>query len=407
MDTPLHTGRSKRASLTLLLISEVAAMSAWFATTASLADLTARAALSHFQQALLTSSVQAGFVAGTLASALLVLADRFDTRRLFSISAFTAALANLAMLAFEPASLAVPFLRFITGMCMAGVYPVGMKLASSWAKGDLGLLIGLLVAALTIGSASPHAIAVFGGVGWQWPIAAAAFGCLAASILILFAKTGPNVAPTQHFQFDVALTALRDRSLRCANLGYFGHMWELYAMWAWIGVFLAASFTERYGSTPPLDARFAAFLVVGVGALGALGGGLLADRMGRTFVTIASMLVSGSCAMLIGFTYGGPAALTLAVALLWGVTIVSDSAQFSAAVAELSNKCFVGTMLTVQTCIGYLITLASIHLMPYVVDAIGWHFAFSVLAVGPFLGAAAMAGLRRSPEAYVMAGGRR
>lgn len=397
-------GMTRRAgrgfSLAVLLISEVAAMSTWFATTASLPAIRAQAALSPFHEALLTSSVQGGFVAGTLSSALLSLPDRFDLRRLFSAGAGVAALANVAILFFEPGSAAVPVLRFVTGACMAAVYPVGMKLAATWAAGDLGLLVGLLVAALTLGSAFPHLVAVAGGLDWRWPIAAAAAGALLAAGLIRLAELGPNLPAAAPLRPENALQAWRNRGVRLANLGYLGHMWELYAMWAWIGAFLAASFRVRYGAAPPVNAELAAFAVVAVGALGALGSGWAADRYGRAIVTIVAMAVSGLCAACIGLLFGGPAWPLLVVSLVWGVAVIADSAQFSAAVAELSEKSLVGTMLTVQTCMGFLLTLVSIQLIPVVVDWVGWDHAFMMLAVGPFLGIVAMARLRRSAAAH-------
>jgi len=222
----------KAASLTLLLVSEVAAMAAWFATTASLAAINRHWTLSPFNAALLTSSVQGGFVVGTAISALFSMADRFDLRRLFSIAAMVAGVANLAILGFEPTSPAVPLLRFVTGFCLAGVYPVGMKLAATWAKGDLGLLIGLLVGALTFGSALPHLVAAAGGLDWRMPVVGAAVGALAASVLIRFAGIGPLHTKAPKLRLANALDAWRNRSVRLANLGYLGHMWELYAMWA-------------------------------------------------------------------------------------------------------------------------------------------------------------------------------
>ena len=409
MTAPATAARTdgKAFSLAILVVAEVAAMATWFATTASLGAIRAQWSLSPFQEALLTSSVQAGFVAGTLLSALLSLADRADLRTLFSVSALVAALANGAILLFEPTHPAVPLLRFLTGMCMAGVYPVGMKLAATWAKGDLGLLIGMLVAALTLGSASPHAMAAVGGLDWRAPVAGAAVSALAAAMLIRFAKIGPNHAKAPPLRLSNALDAFRRPALRLANLGYFGHMWELYAMWAWIGAFFAASFAARYGDAPPLDPRLATFCVVAIGAVGALGGGFAADRLGRTFVTALSMAVSGLCAAGIGFLFGASIWLVLPLALVWGVTVISDSAQFSAAVTELSDRSLIGTMLTVQTCVGFLITLVSIHLLPYAVDAFGWRFAFLILAIGPFLGVLAMLRLRLRPDAGSMAGGRR
>jgi MFS family permease len=203
------------------------------------------------------------------------------------------------------------------------------------------------------------------------------------------------------------LEAWRRKPVRLANLGYFGHMWELYAMWSWIGAFVAASLSLRYGDASPVNAEVATFGIIAVGSAGAFLGGWAADRFGRTMVTSLAMLVSGACAILIGFSFGGPAAVMIAIGVVWGISIIADSAQFSAAVAELSEASLRGTMLTIQTSVGFLLTLVSIHLIPYAVDLLGWRYAFSLLAAGPLLGTVSMLLLRRAPESLVMAGGRR
>ncbi len=382
-------------------------MAAWFATTASLAAIRQHWTLGPFHAALLTSSVQAGFVVGTAGSALLSLADRFDLRKLFSIAAAIAGAANLAILCFAPTDAAVPLLRFLTGICMAGVYPVGMKLAATWAAGDLGLLIGLLVAALTLGSASPYLIAAAGGLDWRLPVLGAAVAALFAAVVIRFAAIGPALAKAPPLRPANALEAWRNRPVRLANLGYLGHMWELYAMWAWIGSFLAASLHARYGDAPPIPATLATFAIVAAGGIGAMAAGWAADRLGRTVVTMTAMLISGACALGIGFLFGGALWPLLLVGLVWGVAVVADSAQFSAAITELSDRDLIGTMLTVQTCLGFLLTMASIQLLPWVEAMVGWRYAFASLAVGPALGVLAMARLRARPEARRLAGGRR
>ncbi len=401
-------GRSsaRTRSLVFLLLAQVAAMTTWFATTASLTAIRQGWTLTPFHEGLLTSSVQAGFVAGTLTSALLSAADRYDLRVLFAASATIAGISNLAIALCQPTDLAIPVLRFATGFCLAGVYPVGMKIASTWAKGDLGLLIGLLVGAVTLGSAAPHLFAT-AGLDWRLPALVAGACAILGAILIRWAGIGPNHGPAPPFRLANAFDAFKSPPLRLANFGYFGHMWELYAMWAWIGSFLAASFALRYGNAPPVSAGFVTFLIVASGALGCLLGGWAADRIGRTAVTIGSLAVSGACALVMGFAFGGPAWIIVVIGIVWGITIVSDSAQFSASVTELSDRSLVGTMLTVQTCIGFLLTLLTIHLMPYAVAAMGWTYAFTILAIGPAFGIWAMARLRAHPDAVRLAGGRR
>jgi MFS family permease len=397
---------TRRRSLVLLLLAQVAAMTTWFATTASLAAMRQGWTLTPFQEGLMTSSVQAGFVGGTLTSALLSAADRYDPRTLFMTAAAIAGGACLLIVFFAPTDIAVPLLRFATGFCLAGVYPVGMKIAATWAKGDLGLLIGMLVGAVTLGSAMPHLFVPL-GLDWRVPCIVAGVCAVAGALLIRRVDIGPNRASAPPFRLANAAEAFRRRPLRLANLGYFGHMWELYAMWAWIGSFLAASLALRYGPAPPIGASVATFLVIASGAIGCLVGGWAADRVGRTAVTIASLAVSGACALVVGLAFGGPAWLVLLIGIIWGITVVSDSAQFSASVTELSDRTLVGTMLTVQTCIGFLLTLVTIHAMPHVVAGLGWTYAFMILALGPAIGMWAMAQLRADPASAHLAGGRR
>jgi MFS family permease len=403
---------SKRTSIAIIALCQVGAMALWFSASAVVPALVAQYGLSKFAQAALTSAVQVGFVVGCVASAVLGLADRIDPRRFIAASAFVGALANALLLAIDPTTWAAPALRFVTGMAMAGVYPVGMKLASTWARGDMGLMVGILVGALTLGSASPHLFNALGdaigGLDWRIPVAVASASALAASALIGFAGIGPARAPTPRFDPHAIFSAWKDVPLRLANLGYLGHMWELYAMWAWIVVFLHASFAISLSTdVAPVAAKLGAFATVGAGAIGCVAAGYLADRMGRTAITIAAMAVSGTCAALVGLLFGQAPALLIVVCIVWGVTIVADSAQFSASIAELADPTRVGTMLTFQTALGFTLTLTTIHLMPYWVEALGWRYAFAPLAIGPAIGVWAMFRLRQHPRALALAGGRR
>ena len=396
----------KARALTFIALAQVAALSVWFSAAAALPDMMASGMLTPFRQAALTSAVQIGFVAGALTSALLGLADRIEPRRLFATGAIIAAAANLLALATDPGSLAMIATRLVAGAALALVYPVGMKLAASWAKGDAGVLVGLLVGALTLGSALPFAFAAADwGVSWTWPFLASAGAAILSAGLIGLARGGPGMKPAPAFNPAAASLAIRDPALRLANLGYLGHMWELYAMWAWIGPFAHAYWRLHEGRAGLAD--LTAFSVVAIGALACLAAGRAADRLGRTTITSLAMAVSGSCALLAGLLFNAPPWIMIPVLLIWGMSVIADSAQFSAAITELSPPEWTGTLLTLQTAMGFALTAIMVQALPVWIGWAGWHWAFAPLAIGPFLGVIAMLRLRGRPEAVKLAGGRR
>lgn len=393
--------------LLLLAVAELLGMSVWFSASAVVPVLTQVWALDDAGRAWLTMSVQIGFVIGAFGSALFNLSDIIPARKLFTVSAFSAALST-AMIAWFANSLAPALvLRFLTGFFLAGVYPVGMKIMATWTQKDRGLGIGLLVGALTIGSAAPHLLNVFGGVNdWKsvmlWAATLAAAGGLLAAF---FVDEGPYKSVSPKFNWKYIGEILTERPLLMANLGYLGHMWELYAMWVWVPAFLAASF--KLTGNDSAWASLAAFATIGVGGLGSLSAGQLADKIGRTSVTIASLLISGLCALTIGFFFGGNPYLLFGICLLWGFAVVADSAQFSAAISEICRTEYTGTALTLQTSLGFLLTLITIRLIPTLEGWFGWRWAFAFLAIGPALGIWAMMTLRKLPESQSMAGGKR
>jgi MFS family permease len=381
--------------LALVAVAEVLGMSVWFAANAVAPQLAARWTLTQAETGWLTTVVQLGFVAGTALAAVLNLADLLPANRYFAISAMAAAGANAALLA-APGFRTALLCRLLTGVCLAGVYPPAMKMAATWFRSRRGLAIGVVVGALTIGKALPYLVHAIPTAGVAAVVGCASAAAAAAALLILvWYEDGP--APFSRRPFDIALvgTVLRDVRYRQVLGGYAGHMLELYAFWIWVPAFLSASAAARHMGMPSdASAALLAFLVIAVGAVGCVLGGEVADRIGYVRLVVVAMAASGACALLTPLAFGGPSPVLVALLLVWSVAVIADSAQFSTLVTRVVAPHAAGTALTLQTSIGFLLTTITIQLVPVIAGAIGWRYAFPVLALGPALGITAVRRLR-------------
>lgn len=394
MKTDINPSKKWR-TLLLLSLAELLAMIVWFSASAVTSELTELWQLDEGGKAWLTMSVQIGFVVGALASAIFTLADRIPARWFFIVATFLASLTTALIPFMSDYPMMALILRFLSGVFLAGVYPVGMKIMATWTQADRGLGIGLLVGALTVGSAAPHLLNALGGIGqWQQVLwFAAGLAALGGIIGILFVHEGPYTTKAPKFSLKDIQHVLTDKKVMLANIGYLGHMWELYAMWAWLFAFLSASFA--ISNVSQQWAGFVTFAAIAIGGVGSVIAGKIADKIGRSTVTSVSMAVSASCAVIIGQFYGSNPLIISTIALIWGLFIVADSAQFSASVSELADKRYVGTALTLQTSMGFLLTLFTIRMIPTLERTFGWEWAFAFLALGPIVGIWAMQSLRR------------
>jgi len=389
------TAQARTRSITLLIIAEIAAMSLWFVSAAILGDMSREFELSKGLQAAMSAAVQGGFVIGALVSAVLGLADRFEPRYVLALFAVLAAIANALLLIATPGVETI-LLRGLTGAFLAGVYPVGMKIAVGWSMRHRGLLVGLLVGGLTLGSAAPHLLSFLGGADWRITVIAASMLSLIAALLILKTENGPHHSSQSKFDASVLTEAWTNTSIRRAYGGYLGHMWELYAMWAWIGVALAVSFAYQLPASKAEElAKITTFVVIGLGAISCPLAGYVADRIGKAELTIVAMALSGLSAILFAITFGGDIRLTIMVAAIWGIFIIPDSAQFSALVADYAPADKAGSLMTLQTALGFALTTVTVQLAPYIVAKTGWPLVMASLALGPLFGIYSMWKLRR------------
>ena len=381
--------------LVVLAIALVLAMSTWFSASAVVPQLRDEWGLGDAAAAWLTIAVQLGFVGGAVLSSLLNLSDVLPVRTIMIVASGAAAAVNLLLLFADGPGVALP-LRFLTGAFLAGLYPPALKLMATWFTKGRGTALGVMVGALTLGSALPHLVNALGGLDWQTVIVATSAATAAGAVVIwALVREGPFPFPAAVFDVRQAGLVFANRKILLTSVGYFGHMWELYAMWAWFVVFFRASLA---GSGTP-DGAFAAaatFAVIGAGAFGCYAGGVLGDRWGRERVNLWSLAISGTCAAVIGLTFGRAPWLVLLVGLVWGFAIVADSAQYSTLVTEHADQRYVGTALTLQLAGGFLLTVVTIWLIPWLEDSVSWRAAFLLLLPGPLVGIEAMRRLIRA-----------
>jgi MFS family permease len=388
------------AALWILAGAMVLSMSSWFSATAVVPQLREEWQLSAAGASWLTISVQLGFVAGALASAAANLADVVAPRRLMLWGSAGAAAANGFLLVAPGLAAGIP-LRLGTGAALALVYPPALKAMATWFRAGRGTALGVMVGALTLGAALPHLVAGVGGLDWRAVVlTTSALTLLGGVVAATCGRDGPFAFPTATFDPRQIGRVLRNRKVLLASIGYFGHMWELYAMWAWFSPFMAFVLADRGWASPEGSASLITFAVIGVGALGCWVGGVVGDRAGRVRATTLAMAASGATAAVIGFAgTWAPTVVVVALGLVWGFSVVADSAQFSAAVTEVAEQRYVGTALTLQLAVGFTLTVLTIWLVPLVRDAVGWGWAFLALAPGPLVGIGAMNLLHRPVRA--------
>jgi len=404
----MSTPASRSRVLCLVAIAELLVKSLWFSGTAVIPQLSREWHADISLASWLTLAVQLGFVAGALILAASNLLDLVSATWIFAASGLLGAVFNaaFALVAADHVGLAL-FFRFLTGMIAAGVYPTGMKLLTGWFGSERrGLAMGIVVGAITVGSALPHAVHI-GSLPWRYVVYLCSGFSLLGAGLMLGVREGPLQVVQPKFDFRQCAQALRNRCLRLANLGYLGHMWELYSMWGWITLLLAAA---APGASRHLLETLS-FAAIAAGLLGCVWAGYVSDRnqqrvqdsasldvRARARVTIVAMATSGTCCVLaaIFFHYFW---LVVAISLVWGVSVVADSAQFSTIVSEVSDQRYVGTALTMQTAMGFLLTAVSIRVVAAIGTAYGWRWAALSMAIGPALGVLAMLRLQHASEA--------
>lgn len=394
--TPERVAGTRIMQRVLIAVVQVFALTAWFSATAVLKSVQHDWGISETDAVWLTASTQIGFVLGAVISSVLNLADRFPAQHLLAASAAGAALTTAGFAALSRDLASAVALRAATGVFLAGVYPVGMKLMVSWAPANgRARLMGILLGALTLGSALPHLIGVL-PVNWHALMLTSAVVTLLGGLLALAIRPGPY-GRTRRTQFapSYVIHMFRDSRQRNINFGYFGHMWELYALWTWMPAFATAALTPN--SIEPASINLGVFLCVGVaGVVGCLIGGWSADRWGRPLTAIVALVISGACCLASPLAFHAPWPALLMFGCVWGASVIADSGVFSTMLSEAADDEHIGTALTAQTAVGFTLTAVSIQLIPIVAALAGWHYALLLLSAGPIFGIWAICQPRRA-----------
>ena len=384
----LNTINAKRVPsriLPVIVFAQFAGTSLWFAGNAVLPDLTDLLQLSDAAVGHVTSAVQFGFIGGTLLFAYLSLADRFSPSLVFLICAVAGSAANL-LAVFSTGYFTLLLTRLFTGFFLAGIYPVGMKIASDWHREGLGKALGYLVGALVLGTALPHLIRdLSGDLPWKFiMISTSAIATFGGMLLYFMVPDGPYSSKKGVFKPGTIFSLFKDRNFRASAFGYFGHMWELYTFWAFVPVILTF-YQSDYGELG-ISVSLLSFLIIGIGALGCAIGGLIAIRRSSKFVTKISLYVSGLFCLTVPFLFHLSEPLFISLLFIWGIFVVSDSPQFSTMVAHSSDKDYVATGLTIVNSIGFATTILSLQLLNLLWVQFQSPVVFLALMPGPVLG---------------------
>lgn len=380
--------RKEKGVLIIIVLAQFLCTSLWFAGNGVLHQLIPLLNISVEKQGWMTSSVQFGFIVGTLSYAFLTIVDRLDSSNVFLVSASLGAIANI-FITLQSSYAGVLLFRFLTGFFLAGIYPVGMKIASDYFEKGLGKAMGFLVGALVIGTALPHLIASMdSSFDWKTVIYITSILAIVGGLLMkLFVGEGSHKKREEQPKISTMVRAFKNKSFRGAALGYFGHMWELYAFWTFVPIMLK-SIRHLHGNTQ--DLSFQAFLVIGAGSLSCFTGGFLSDSFGIKKMAVLFLFASGVCCLISPLAFTLNENLFLIFMIFWGLMVIADSPLFSALVTKNASPEIKGSALTLVTSIGFAITIISIELLSYVAQFMEQKYAYLSLVIGPLFGLIAL-----------------